>query len=536
MATITIPPPPSPLPSPPPPSPPPPPPSIQCTLDFLTYEHGHSEPVPGQDGNLVAEIALMARISRDTALLGTIDPLACRIADDAVFQCLDIGAPSTLGGFVDPSAFNALATGDSAANLALGATVGNATNAKSTLFGQTQLCGGKRVGDGIVNIFDIATAMAWIFRELNDTTYLPVIPGLIPTIEGRPGLAEACGGGVPKREYMESYASDVCFRFGASIEKRRLSGARRVLYTDNAPFIAPEALETNVQGEWPLAPPPPPMPPGGLLFGTTPTRNQSLSTRMWIGTLLQSMDATPGRVAHLSDVQIQVIQALPQATGTWHTLLTGAVVTRLEVVFMGLRREATGRLSFAEFDGGPPPETDRVTVRYTRYCEYTDGGCDGTCALIDSAGSTALREGTLSLMQATLMAACPFDVHIWVPHWARDPARCMGVDYITAANGDSGVFNGQSTCSRTLATLPPGPPPVPTEPPPPVLPPPLLPPPPPPPTMRPCGGWGGRWLAVVLLLALLIACAPWSLKTVARVMASQPSDGGWSPGQPERGG
>jgi len=48
----------------------------------------------------VAEIGLMLRIARETSLVGTLDPFACRLADDPSLQCLDIGAPSTLGGFV----------------------------------------------------------------------------------------------------------------------------------------------------------------------------------------------------------------------------------------------------------------------------------------------------------------------------------------------------------------------------------------------------------------------------------------------------
>jgi len=76
---------------------------MQCTLDFLTNSYGQEEPVPGRDGNLVAEIGLMLRIARETSLVGTLDPFACRLADDPSLQCLDIGAPSTLGGFVDPA-------------------------------------------------------------------------------------------------------------------------------------------------------------------------------------------------------------------------------------------------------------------------------------------------------------------------------------------------------------------------------------------------------------------------------------------------
>jgi len=61
----------------------------------------------------------MERIGLETAQSGQIDDYACRIADDPAFACLDIGAPSTLGGLLDPVAFNEVASSEQAANLAL---------------------------------------------------------------------------------------------------------------------------------------------------------------------------------------------------------------------------------------------------------------------------------------------------------------------------------------------------------------------------------------------------------------------------------
>ena len=88
----------------------------------------------GRDGNLVAEVGLMERIALETAQSGLIDDYACRITDDPAFSCLDICAPSTLGGLVDPGAFNEVASGEQAANLALGASLLNGTGTP-TLFG-----------------------------------------------------------------------------------------------------------------------------------------------------------------------------------------------------------------------------------------------------------------------------------------------------------------------------------------------------------------------------------------------------------------
>jgi len=138
----------------------------------------------GREGNLVAEVGLMERVARETALSGLVDDYACRVAADPAFACLDIGAPSTLGGLLDPGAFNEVASGAQAANLALGASLLNGTGAP-TLFGQTQVCDdGKRTGDGVINVFDIAAALSWIFRATEGELYggLPESPGLIETV------------------------------------------------------------------------------------------------------------------------------------------------------------------------------------------------------------------------------------------------------------------------------------------------------------------------------------------------------------------
>ena len=71
-----------------------------------------------------------------------------------------IGAPSTLGGLLDPGAFNEVASGEQAAKLSLGASLFNGTGAP-TLFGQIQV-DVKRTGDGAINVFDIAAALSGI--------------------------------------------------------------------------------------------------------------------------------------------------------------------------------------------------------------------------------------------------------------------------------------------------------------------------------------------------------------------------------------
>ena len=334
---------------------------------------------------------------------------------------------------------------------------------------------------------------------------------------GRTGLAAVCGTQQPKRDYLLGYAQDVCAPTGAPA-KRRL-GDRRALFGD-APYGTAAAAFAALHGV--DGPPSPPAPKDAWLLGTTPTRNQSLATRVAVGGPLEPLEVAPDRTTRLASLRFEAIRGMPHPEGEWHTVLLSAVATRLEVVFTGIRQDARGGLSYAAFDGQPPFDPSRVSVRYTRFCEYTAAGCDGTCALIDAAGSTALRGGTLSLLQTSLHSACPFDVHVWVPLAKRDQVQCVGIYYITVANGDAGAFTGESACSRALSASPPTSPPSPTPSPTPSPPPPppgyivnptLPPPPPTPPTppMAPSVGADtpversvARRILVVMLLLVLI--------------------------------
>jgi len=241
----------------------------------------------------------MERVARTTAASGTLGDFACRVADDDRYSCLDIGSPSTLGGLVDPEAFNALATNQSA-NLALGDAISIGTGTP-TLFGQTQTCGdGKRVGDGLINVFDIATALDWIFRASDSELYrgLPDVPGLVETIAGRTALGEACGASHSKRDYLVAYAQDVRFHDTPPVGTRRLSGGRRVLFADAPYENTTEAWAAQrAIGDWPPAPPREfTLPPGAWLFGTTSTVNQSLATRAVVGVGLQPLEVDVGLV------------------------------------------------------------------------------------------------------------------------------------------------------------------------------------------------------------------------------------------------
>ena len=164
----------------------------------------------------------------------------------------------------------------------------------------------------------------------------------------RTGLAAVCGTQKPKRDYLLGYAQDVCAPTGAP-GQRRLSG-RRALFA-NAPYGTAAAAFAAMHG---VDGPPSSPPSAAWLLGTTPTRNQSLATRMAVGGPLAPLEVAPDRTTRLANLRFEAIRSAPHAEGDWHTVLLSTVATRLEVVFTGIRTQATGGLSYAAFDGEPP--------------------------------------------------------------------------------------------------------------------------------------------------------------------------------------
>jgi hypothetical protein len=164
------------------------------------------------DGELTVEFAEMERYSKFSATKNTVNDYWCALAEQPELLCLDIGAPSTLGNTLNTTSFN-LMTDTVFSNGNFIFDIYSTVDAASpNLFGQYDRCDGKEVGDGVINVFDIATLISYIFKDYGYAN-LDSNPTQVRTVEGRDRLRYQCQTPTTRIDYMAYYAEDTCVYF-----------------------------------------------------------------------------------------------------------------------------------------------------------------------------------------------------------------------------------------------------------------------------------------------------------------------------------
>lgn len=183
-----------------------------CRLDFLSYRYGSSTPLVESDGELTVEFAEMERYANLAMTSNTVNDYWCALATRPELFCLDIAGPSTLSNSLNTTAFDL----SSETVFSNGGFILNmyqtADNTSLNLFGQYDQCDGKVVGDGLINVFDIATMISYIFKDYRYADLDPN-PEQVVTVEGRDRLQLQCDDPVTRVEYLSSYAADTCVYF-----------------------------------------------------------------------------------------------------------------------------------------------------------------------------------------------------------------------------------------------------------------------------------------------------------------------------------
>jgi hypothetical protein len=183
-----------------------------CRLDFLSYQYGSSTPLVESDGELTVEFAEMERYANLAATSNTVNDYWCALAARPELFCLDIAGPSTLSNSLNTTAFDLLSDTVFSNGEFILDTYKTTANASINLFGQYDQCDGKVVGDGLINVFDIATMIAYIFKDYKYADLDPN-PEKVVTVEGRDRLQLQCDVPVTRAEYLSSYATDTCVFF-----------------------------------------------------------------------------------------------------------------------------------------------------------------------------------------------------------------------------------------------------------------------------------------------------------------------------------
>jgi len=183
-----------------------------CRLDFLSYRYGSSTPLSESDGELTVEFAEMERYANLAATTNTVNDYWCALATRPELFCLDIAGPSTLGNSLNTTAFDLTSDTVFSNGEFILDIYKTADNTSLNLFGQYDQCDGKVVGDGLINVFDIATMISYIFKDYNYADLDPN-PEQVVTVEGRDRLQLQCDELVTRVEYLSSYATDTCVYF-----------------------------------------------------------------------------------------------------------------------------------------------------------------------------------------------------------------------------------------------------------------------------------------------------------------------------------
>lgn len=425
---------------------------MECTLDFAGYDPEHEGQVKMvPDGLLTTEFTLIEHYARLGAEKRTNDDYWCDAMSRPELQCLDIAAPSTLGGSLNVSRV----TDESLlGNNMLIYEVQTTANATSTdLFGQYDLCHGRLVGDGVIDVFDMATLLSYIF---GDWMYgdLSEDPYTVMTTQGRRTTSSLCGEGLTRQDYADQYISDTCVYTDGSVGNqggagRRLSVPRvtprrptrsvgvyirscgryercivvdRPLYMLFVSILDSSGGAVNVtgiddarvhhhanglvisRGTY-----------GGGTFAPIHggVRRILVSPNVRLGRVQAYASMTeelsvlgrPSYPVRWSDY-VPSITSPPIASrnGYWTTFDMRVSAVRLHAVFA---QRFDAQLSTQSFVASDRP--GRHEVRVTRHC--TPERCK-LCASIES-GLNAVHHGTLELFQTPIHSSCAYSVHVY---------------------------------------------------------------------------------------------------------------------------
>lgn len=454
------------------PSPPPaPPPFLTCTLDFMSYDYTSPTTVgaiPRPDGMLTVEFALIEHYATQAALTDTNDAYWCDLIDEPSLFCLDIGAPSTLGDSLNQTA----ADGSRFDNNMLIYKVQETADPNSTrLFGQVTPCGGRLMGDGVINIFDISTLLAYIFADWKYST-LSRDSTQVVTVRGREGIIKRCGDNKTRLSYLKEYSNNMCVDstpqgftvppFGQPDSRRRLTAPFpaphiRVAIQDGAlVFDAPVYLAfvklscalVSCLDVSSLDPSTKCYFHGASVAVSRALRGDTVSalriplregagevtidhshTKVYYSQggeyqvfktapiTATSKSSSPARDAHdAHDLSRRHLSGAPSPPTTllereWTTIRIPGVPARLHAVFSNVH-EREVYLSSESYDSEATP--GRPQIRLTPHCTGQPECRECAMVMTGLNNKVAILNGTLELMQTPLSRSCGIDVHLYV--------------------------------------------------------------------------------------------------------------------------
>ena len=170
------------------------------------------------DGNLVSEISVLLELYQDSLVNSNFDAYTCRVRDNIRFECLDVASSAILQNSLNSSHSYTDQSSTYSSNLVNLYDIASSTITENTnLFGSQ--CGGKIVGDGMINSFDL-----WVFAM----SYFSLAPYnnlnmySTVTVNGRDDTKERCNSGNTFEDYLSDYNSNAC------TARRRLDESKKM--------------------------------------------------------------------------------------------------------------------------------------------------------------------------------------------------------------------------------------------------------------------------------------------------------------------
>ena len=180
----------------------------------------------------------MERLQRAASLAGTSQAYVCDVRSEYFRSCLDIAAPSTLGGSI--------------VDAETGGITQTTLNDASILFGGSTECtaddapgGVGPVGDGVVNSLDLA-ALLWYHFSSSPYDTLSASPSAVETVYPRRKTADRCGTAETQTSWTLATAEDYCHELGGRRRLQEAASATPRLDED----IDVDVWATIPQGTW----------------------------------------------------------------------------------------------------------------------------------------------------------------------------------------------------------------------------------------------------------------------------------------------
>lgn len=188
--------------------------------------------IQGTDGTLIAEFRLAERLHRQNVLSNTYETVTCAASNGVSFhQCADVAGAATI------AEDEASKWQIEAEDVYYGDLSGHLDSSNAQPFGVA--CGSDRVGDGVVNTFDIAV---FAFAMFNRAPYNVALT--TQTVVMRSDLTPQCGNQTTRGDWQAKLSTSFC-PVGAG-RRRRLAESEAV--SDHVDFWEHARIEGGVQG------------------------------------------------------------------------------------------------------------------------------------------------------------------------------------------------------------------------------------------------------------------------------------------------